>query len=376
MKAFSLTRCWAVLVKEIIQFKRDRMTFLILLSVPVVELLLFGFAINFDARKLPTAVVDMSRDRFSRNILGSLEMSGFFRLDHNALDAETAERLLKSGDVQFIVTIPSDLGTRALRGEDPQILVEADMTDPTAASGAIAALEQISASALASELPAPGGTASAAVPLNIVVHKRFNPESISQYNIIPGLLGVILEMSMMITTGLALTRESERGTIENLISLPFTSAEVLIGKILPYIAVGIVQAVSVILVAQHVFHVPILGALPLLAVACLTFIVCTVLLGYTFSTFVKTQMQATQVIMFYFLPSLLLSGFMFPFRGMPRWAQGIGELLPLTHFMRIARGVMLKGANFQEIARPYSALLIFIVAFSAVALIRFRRTLD
>lgn len=371
----SLSRCWAVFVKEVIQFRRDKMTFLILLSVPVLELLLFGYAISFDARHLPTAVVDFSRDRFSRSLLAGMENADYYDLRYPDASLAAAETLMRSGDVQFIVIIPPDVGEKLLRGEQPKVLVEADMTDPVATSSAVSALAEIGkragvAAGLAPEAgaPRPG--------LDIVVHKRFNPESLSQYNIIPGLLGVILEMSMMITMGLALTRESERGTMENLLSLPFSATEVLIGKTIPYIAVGLVQAISVIIVAQGIFAVPVNGSLGLLWAACVAFIVCMVLLGYTFSTFVRTQMQATQVTMFYFLPSLLLSGFMFPFGGMPGWAQALGECLPLTHFMRIARAVMLKGADLTEVSRELVTLLGFILLFAAVALVRFRRTLD
>ena len=357
--------------------RRDRITFAMMLGVPLMLLILFGYAINNDPKRLPAALVVTSNDNYTRAIVSALEVTGYYRFDHVVDSAEEAEQLITRGDVSFVVTIPSDFARRVARGDNPQILIEADATDPSASSGAISTLSTVAAQALLREqgLRQVAG-AAARSNLDVVVHRRYNPEGISQYNIVPGLLGVILQMTMVMMTSMALTRETERGTMENLLAMPASPSEIMLGKVLPFLAVGAVQVTVVLIAAKLLFKVPFAGSLPVLLVAILAFVLALVLLGYTISTAARTQMQAMQLTFFFFLPSILLSGFMFPYRGMPVWAQNLGELLPLTHFNRIIRAVMLKGADFAAISTEVTWLCGFILLFAAIALLRFRRTLD
>lgn len=377
MTLFSFARLGALLIKEFIQMRRDRITFAMMLGVPLVQLLLFGYAINNDPKRLPAALVATSNDQYTRAMVSALENTGYYRFDHVAQSAEEAEFLIESGTVSFVVTIPADFASRVERGDGPQILIEADATDPAVASGAISTLGTVASQAL---LRAQGMQAAAAETagsqLQVVVHRRYNPEGVSQYNIVPGLLGVILQMTMVMMTSIALTRETERGTMENLLAMPANPLEIMLGKILPYLAVGAVQVVVVLFTAKSLFSVPFVGSLPLLLGAILVFVLALVLLGYTISTVARTQMQALQLTFFFFLPSILLSGFMFPYRGMPDWAQSFGEIFPLTHFLRIIRAVMLKGADFPAIAGEIGWLAFFVLLFAGLALVRFRRTLD
>ena len=376
-RLFSFRRLRALMTKELIQMRRDRITFAMMIGVPLMQLMLFGFAINSDPKGLPAALVAPTQDRFTRAMVSALETTGYYRFTHVGVTATEAEFLIARGDVSFVVTVPSDFGRRVLRGDQPQILIEADATDPSVASGAISTLGTVAADALLRET---GGEVEAksraASQLSVVVHRRYNPEGITQYNIVPGLLGVILQMTMVMMTGMALTREIERGTMENLLSMPVTPPEVMLGKVLPYFAVGAVQVIVVLAVAKLVFGVPFLGSLPLLLAGVGLFVMALVILGYLISTVARTQMQAMQLTFFYFLPSLLLSGFMFPYRGMPGWAQVLGEALPLTHFLRLVRAIMLKGAEFPAVAQQLSVLALFVMGFAALALTRFRRTLD
>lgn len=374
---FSFGRLGAMLMKEFIQMRRDRITFAMMLVVPLMQLMLFGFAINNDPKSLPTALVATSNDHYTRAMISALETTGYYRFDHVVRSAAEAEALIADGTVSFVVTIPSDLARRMDSGDNPQILIEADATDPSVASGAISTLGTVASQALLREQGMQAAAADAARgQLQVVVHRRYNPEGISQYNIVPGLLGVILQMTMVMMTAMALTRETERGTMENLLAMPATPAEIMLGKVLPYLVVGAVQVVVVLVAAKLLFGVPFVGSLVLLLSSVLVFVLALVLLGYTISTASRTQMQAMQLTFFFFLPSLLLSGFMFPYRGMPDWAQYLGEIFPLTHFLRIVRGVMLKGADFQAIASEVAALVVFVFVFAALALLRFRRTLD
>jgi len=374
---FSLSRLNALLRKEFIQMRRDRVTFAMMLGVPLMLLVLFGYAINNDPKRLPAALVVTSNDHYTRAMISALEMTGYYRFDHQVSNAEAAEALITKGDVAFVVTIPSDFARRVERGDNPQILIEADATDPSVASGAISTLGTVASQALLREQGDQAQAAAmAASQLQVVIHRRYNPEGISQYNIVPGLLGVILQMTMVMMTAMALTRESERGTMENLLAMPASPLEIMLGKVLPYAAVGAVQVVVVLVAAKTLFGVPFFGSLPLLLSAIFVFVLALVLLGYTISTLARTQMQAMQLTFFFFLPSILLSGFMFPYRGMPDWAQTLGEVLPLTHFLRIVRAVMLKGAAFPAIATEVAALSAFVLVFATLALLRFRRTLD
>nr|WP_295462691.1 ABC transporter permease [Mesorhizobium sp.] len=374
---FSLGRLNAMLIKEFIQMRRDRITFGMMLGVPLVQLVLFGYAINTDPKQLPAALVALGSDRYTRAIVSSLEMTGYYRFDHIAGSAAEAEELMASGEVAFVVTIPSDLARRVDRKDHPSILIEADATDPAVASGAISTVSTVASRALLREQGQEQAAAAAADgQLDVIVHRRYNPESVSQYNIVPGLLGVILQMTMVMMTSIALTRETERGTMENLLAMPTSPAEVMLGKVLPYLVVGAVQVAVVLVAAKLLFAIPFVGSLGLLLLSVLSFVFALVLLGYTISTMARTQMQALQLTFFFFLPSLMLSGFMFPFRGMPQWAQTLGEFFPLTHFLRVVRAIMLKGAEFPAVAFEIGILCVFIAAYAALALLRFRRTLD
>ncbi|UDL87147.1 ABC transporter permease [Mesorhizobium sp. PAMC28654] len=374
---FSFARLGALLIKEFIQMRRDRITFAMMLGVPLMQLVLFGFAINSDPKSLPAALVAMSNDQYTRAMVSALQVTGYYRFDYVAHSAEEAEALMAKGAVSFVVTIPADFARRVERGDSPQILIEADATDPSAASGAVSTLSTVASQAL---LRAQGMQETAAEnakgQLQVVVHQRYNPEGISQYNIVPGLLGVILQMTMVMMTAMALTRETERGTMENLLAMPASPAEIMLGKVLPFLVVGAVQVAVVLVAAKLLFAIPFVGSLTLLLSAVLVFVLSLVLLGYTISTMARTQMQAMQLTFFFFLPSLLLSGFMFPYRGMPGWAQVLGEIFPLTHFLRITRAVMLKGADFSAIGGEIAWLVLFVVVFAGTALLRFRRTLD
>ena len=374
---FSFARLGALLMKEFIQMRRDRITFAMMIGVPLVQLVLFGYAINSDPKQLPAVLVTASHDHYTRAMVSALETTGYYRfVDVNA-SASQAEEMIAGGEVVFVVTIPSDFATRVDRGDNPQILIEADATDPSAASGAISTLSTVAGQALLRERGMEAAARlDAASRLEVVVHRHYNPEGISQYNIVPGLLGVILQMTMVMMTSIALTREIERGTMENLLAMPASPVEIMLGKVLPYLVVGAVQVAVVLSTASLLFGVPFVGDFGLLIGAVLAFVLALVLLGYTISTVARTQMQALQLTIFFFLPSILLSGFMFPFLGMPNWAQWLGSVLPLTHFLRVTRAVMLRGADWQAVAFETGVLGLFIVIFAAMALTRFRRTLD
>ncbi|SEG13854.1 ABC transporter permease [Bosea lathyri] len=375
--ALSAGRLGAILAKEFVQMRRDRITFAMMLVVPIVQLLLFGFAINNDPKGLPAAILALGQDRYTRAVVSALEVSGYYRFERRPESAAEAESLMARGAISFLVTIPSDFGTRVERADAPRILVEADATDPAASSGAVASLQTVANRAL---LRAQGLQAATKEQdegsLSFVVHRRYNPEGITQYNIVPGLLGVILQMTMVMMTAMALTREIERGTMENLLAMPATASEIMLGKVLPYLAVGCVQVAVVLSAAKLLFGVPFLGGLALLLGSVLIFVLALVLLGYTISTVARTQLQAMQLTFFFFLPSLLLSGFMFPFAGMPGWAQSLGELFPLTHFLRVIRAIMLKGAGLDDVGREVFYLAVFVPAYAGLALMRFRSTLD
>ncbi len=374
---FSFRRLGALLIKEFIQMRRDRITFGMMLGVPLMQLVLFGFAINNDPKALPAVLVTTTADHYVRAMVTSLELTGYYRFVKVGASAQEAEQMIADGSVSFVVTIPSDFAARVDRGDHPQLLIEADATDPAVASGAISTLSTVTAQALLREQGLEAQAAqSAESQIEVVVHKRYNPEGVTQYNIVPGLLGVILQMTMMMMTSMALTREIERGTMENLLAMPASPAEIMLGKVMPFMGVGAVQVFVVLTAAKLLFGVPFVGSMWLLLGAILIFVLALVLLGYVFSTAAQNQMQAMQLTFFFFLPSILLSGFMFPYRGMPEWAQAVGNVLPLTHFLRIIRAVMLKGAEWNAIAFEINVLLGFIAVYVIVALFRFRRTLD
>ena len=374
---FSWSRWFGIVGKEFIQLKRDRLTFGMIVGIPVIQLVLFGFAINSDPKHLPTAVLDADRSEFSRSILAGLKNSDYFEFVREAVDEAEADRLLATGATQFVITIPEGFSRSLVRGERPAVLVEADATDPAATGNAIAAVNQVAQNVLARDLTGPLSPLNATPgAFEVRIHPRYNPEAITQYHIVPGLMGVILTMTMVLMTGLAITRETERGTMENLLATPATALEVMTGKIVPYVLIGLIQVTLILLLARLIFGVPILGSLATLYLAVLLFIAANLTLGLTFSSLARNQLQAMQMTFFFFLPSILLSGFMFPFRGMPGWAQAIGEVLPLTHFLRIVRGVLLKGNGFAEIGSEVWPIVLFMAVVSAIGLRSFRSTLD
>ncbi|MGB7543361.1 MAG: ABC transporter permease [Burkholderiales bacterium] len=377
MNVFSWARFVAVLSKEFVQMRRDRLTFAMIVGIPILQLILFGFAINADPRALPTAVLAADNSVFARSFVRAMENSGYFRVTQRIATEEEAERALAEGEVQFVLTIPENFARKLLRGERPVLLVEADASDPAATSNALATLASLNQTALARDLA--GSLAqlqNAPPPFELRVQRRYNPEGITQYNIVPGLVGTILTMTMVIMTSLAMTRERERGTMENLLATPVRPIEVMTGKIVPYIIVGYIQVSIILMAAKLLFGVPMVGSLALLSVTLIVFIAANLAVGFTFSTLARNQLQAMQMAFFFFLPSILLSGFMFPFRGMPEWAQWVGEVLPLTHFLRILRGILLKGNGAAEILPNLWPIGVFLLAASALALARYRETLD
>jgi len=374
---FSFSRWLGIVGKEFIQLKRDRLTFGMIVGIPVVQLVLFGFAINSDPKRLPTALLVADRSEFSRSILAGLRNSSYFDFIGEAKDEDDADRMLAVGKAQFVVSIPADFSRRLVRGERPAMLIEADATDPTATGNALSAVNQLAQTVLSHDLTGSlsplAGTPSA---FSIIVHPRYNPEAVTQYNIVPGLMGVILTMTMVMMTGLAITRERERGTMENLLATPATVLEVMTGKIVPYILIGLLQVTIVLMLARALFSVPIQGSVTVLYLSVLLFIAANLMLGLTISSIARNQLQAMQMTFFFFLPSMLLSGFMFPFRGMPGWAQLIGEALPLTHFLRIVRGVLLKANGWAEIWPEAWPIALFGFVIMAIGLRTFRSTLD
>lgn len=374
---FSFARAFAIALKEVQQMLRDRLTFAMAVGVPVMQLILFGYAINTDPKGLPAAIVSQDTSPMARSLVAALQTSGYFRVVESGIDEHRGDALLERGEIQFMIVIPDDFGRRVVRGERPAVLVAADATDPSASSNAIAALSQLAQTALARDLRGP------LVSLNpkqasfeLRVQRRYNPEGLSRYNIVPGLVGTILTMTMVMLTSLAMTRERERGTMENLLATPVLPAEVMVGKILPYVVLGYIQLGVILGAAFVLFEVPMVGSPALLLAMIGAFMVANLGVGFTFSTLAKNQLQALQLTFFFFLPSMLLSGFMFPFRGMPGWAQVIGEGFPLTHFLRIVRGIMLKGSGAVELVPELWPMLLFLAVAGGVALIRYRRTVD
>lgn len=374
---FALSRFWAIVVKEFIQMRRDRITFGMMIGVPLIQLVLFGFAINADPKHLPTAVLLADYGAQGRTLLQAIRNSTYFEFVRELTTEQEAEDVLSRGEAQFVINIPPNFSRDLLRGERPAILVEADATDPAATSNAVGSLRVLMTTALQQDLKGSlAYLAGSDNPIELRLHARYNPEAITQYNIVPGLMGVVLTMTMVMITGLAITRERERGTMENLLSMPTKPFEVMIGKVLPYILVGYMQVILILLASHFLFGVPVYGNIPMLFLAALVFIVANLAMGITFSTLAQNQLQAMQLSFFFFLPSLLLSGFMFPFRGMPQWAQSIGEMLPLTHFLRIVRGIMLKGNGVEEVVLQLWQIALFAVVVLVIGVKRYRQTLD
>jgi ABC-2 type transport system permease protein len=377
MFGISISRIGAVFLKELIQMRRDRLTFGMIIGIPIVQLVLFGYAINSDPKHLPTAVNIQDPSVYSRTLVRALENSGYFQVTNIVKGEREGAALLASGSVAFVVTVPPEFSRELARGERPPILIEADASDPAAAANAVSAVAQLPSTVFNRELTgALSPLRPTPPPFEVVVHRRYNPEGISAYNVVPGLIGVILTMTMVLITALAVTREVERGTMENLLAMPLKPFEVMAGKILPYIFMGYIQVTVVLVAARVLFGVPMLGSYFDLSIALALFIAANLSIGFTISTVAANQLQAMQMTFFFFLPSILLSGFMFPFRGMPEWAQWIGSALPNTHFMRIVRGVMLKGSHLSDMMADIWPLVAFMLVAMAIALLRYRRTLD
>ncbi len=366
-------KTWAMLVKEFIQLKRDRVSFAMIIMIPLVQLMLFGYAINTTPRDLPTAVLIQEQSDLSRSILAALENTKYFKVTKLPRTEAEVDELLASGAVLFAIEIPANFERSVRRGDKPAMLVLADATDPVASGTALGALGQVLQTALSHDRDVP---ASAAMPFEIRTHARYNPAGATQLNIVPGLVGTILTMTMLIFTALSVTREIERGTMENLLSMPITPFEIMLGKIVPYILVGFVQAALIIGIGVTLFKVPVVGSLTVLAALSTLFIATNLSIGYTFSTIAQNQLQAMQMSMMFFLPNILLSGFLFPFAGMPVWAQYVGEALPLTHFLRVIRAIMLKGSNLSDLRYDAAAMFVLMLIAMTIAVTRFRRTLD
>ncbi len=374
---FSWQRFMAIVKKEFTQMLRDRVTFAIMIGIPLLQLILFGFAINADPRHLPTAVLSADNSQFSRSIISALQFSTYFDVTAVLDSREQAERMLREGRTIFVVTIPEQFSRKLIRGERPVLLIEADATDPASVGMATGALQIIIRQALSENLKGALAFLQPEVsPVDIRIHAQYNPEAITQYNIVPGLMGVILSMTLVIITGLSITRENERGTMENLLCMPVRPLEVMLGKITPYMIVGYAQIFLVLLAAIFLFEVPMHGSIVLLLVLSFLFIVANLSVGITFSTLARNQLQSMQLSFFFFLPSILLSGFMFPFKGMPQWAQIVGSVLPLTHYLRITRGILLKGNGISDVMPHVWPIVVFCIVVLAVGLLRYRRTLD
>jgi ABC-2 type transport system permease protein len=377
MRIFSVARWWGIVTKEFLQLHRDRLTFGMVVGMPIIMLIVFGYAINTDPRHLRTAVLRGDQSEFTRSYLAAMRTSGYFEFVSELENEEQARAALARGDVQFVVNIPADFTRRLLRGERPSMLIEADATDPAAAGAAIASVRELALSVSKKDLRGSlAPLAAGAAPFEVRVHKLYNPEGLTQHNIIPGLMGVILTMTMVMMTGLAMTRERERGTMENLLAMPAQPLEVMTGKIVPYIFIGLIQITIILLAAVYLFSVPFVGSLAVLYTVALLFIAAQLTIGITISSLAQNQLQAMQMTFFYFLPTMLLSGFMFPFQGMPGWAQVIGGVLPATYFMRLVRGILLKGNDWADLWPNIWPVMVFTVVVMSIALIFYRKTLD
>jgi len=366
-------RSWAMLVKEFIQLRRDRVSFAMIIVIPLVQLTLFGYAINTTPRDLPTAVLLQEQTDLSRSILAALENTRYFKVTKLPRTEAEVDALLASGSVLFAIEIPANFERSVRRGDKPAMLVLADATDPVASGSALSALGQVLQTALSHDRDVPDPPV---LPFEIRTHARYNPAAETQLNIVPGLVGTILTMTMLIFTALSVTREIERGTMESLLSMPISPVEIMLGKIVPYVMVGFTQATLIISIGVLLFGVPVIGNLAVLAALSTLFIATNLSIGYTFSTVAQNQLQAMQMTIMFFLPNILLSGFLFPFAGMPVWARYVGEALPLTHYLRIVRSVMLKGSSFMDLRYDGVALFLLMLIAMTIAVTRFRRTLD
>ncbi len=374
---FSISRWWAIVRKEFLQLRRDRITFAMIVGIPIIQMALFGYAINTDPKHLDTAVISADNTDITRTFIWAMKNSSYFKFVGELPNEAAGREALDQGKVLFVVNIPAGFTRQLLRHERPAVLIEADATDPTAAGNAIFALNGITQSVIHKELTGPlASLAGTAPPFDVQVHRLYNPDGVTQYNVVPGLMGVILTLTMVMMTGLAITRERERGTMENLLAMPATPIEVMTGKLIPYIGIGLLQSTIILLAARFVFHVPFFGNIGAIYLVALLFVAANLTVGITLSSLAQNQLQAVQLTVFYFLPNILLSGFMFPFQGMPTWAQWLGNLLPLTYFNRLIRGIMLKGNGWGNSWPSVWPLIVFTLVVMTVAVTTYRRTLD
>jgi len=376
MKRISWGRIWAMLVKEFTQLHRDRAVLSIVLVMPIIQLLLYGYAVNADPHHIKTAVLVEDQGPFSRAVLSAIQNSGYFDIVETAHSPAELDKMMALGDVLLTITIPGDFTRRVLRHQNAEILVEADASDPLAIGGAIGVVSSLPSSALVHELSGPLTQPVSNAAFTAVVHRRYNPESITAYNIVPGMLGILLSMTLVMMTSSALTRERESGTLETLLATPVQPTEVMIGKILPYIALGVAQTFIILTLSQLLFDIPMAGGWDALALGLFLFIIGSLALGFLISAISRTQRQAQTIATFYFMPSMMLSGFMFPFDGMPPWARAIGSVVPITHFLRIVRGSVLKGHGIGDAWPSLVALALFVLAVTTLAISRYRTTLD
>ena len=374
---FSVGRWWSIVRKEFLQLRRDRVTFAMIIGIPIIQMALFGYAINTDPKHLDTAIISGDDSDITRSFISAMKNSDYFKIVSELPNEAAGRDALNQGKVLFVVNIPAEFTRQLLRHEHPALLLEADGSDPTASASALAAMNGITQSVIQKELTGPlAPLAGGPAPFDVRVHRLFNPDGITQYNVVPGLMGVILTLTMVMMTGLAMTRKRERGTMENLLAMPSTPIEVMTGKLIPYIGIGLIQSTIILMAARFVFHVPFFGNIGAVYLVALLFVAANLTVGITFSSLAGNQLQAVQLAVFYFLPNILLSGFMFPFQGMPKWAQVIGNLLPLTYFNRLIRGILLKGNGWADSWPSVWPLIIFTMVLMTVAVKTYRRTLD
>lgn len=379
MRMLSPGRVFAVMAKEFTQLRRDRITYAMILIMPLMQLMLFGYAINTDPRHLPAAVVSHDPGNLANAVVSALERSTYVDVRYLPTSEAEMDRLMRRGEISLALTIPPDFSERVLKGDGAQILAEVDATDPQAAGGVAVAVAALPVEALRRDLRGPNALPAGQAPFEVVIHRLYNPQGITSFNIVPGLLAIILSMTLVMMTAMAVTREVERGTMESLLATPATPFEVMIGKLLPYVAVGVIQTVVVLVLARLLFAVPMARSVAgwcALGVGIVLFITSNLALGYLISTLVRSQLQAMQISMFYMMPSIFFSGFMFPFRGLPPWAQAIGEVIPVTHFLRIIRGALLKDQMLGDMGPDLLALSAFLISVAFLAIIRSRTTLD
>ena len=374
---FSLRRTLAIMVKEFRQLKRDIVTLRMIVFIPILQLVLFGYALNTDPKHLPAVVLAQDHGPIVRSLITGLRNTDYFAIDYEVQTEREALTLVQTGKAQFIISVPENFSRDLVRGDRPELLIEADATDPVATAGALAAVNGVLESTARKDFKGPlASLRREPPPIDVRLHRMYNPEGFTRFNIVPGLIAIILTMTGIMMTALAVTRERERGTMENLLAMPVRPLEVMIGKIAPYVIIGYIQSFIIVVVAKFLFDIPIIGSLWLLSGTLLAFITCNMAIGFTLSAAAENQTQALQMSLMVTLPSIMLSGFLFPFRGMPLWAQVIGTAMPATHFIRISRGILLKGNGPLEVWPDFWPLLVFVLVITIIALNRYRRTLD